>query len=74
MESKPEIINRLLEAKNISVTDDYFWDVFTDDKTEEVIFSAKSQKFSDSPVESEKIMDEIISKLESYEIHTDESC
>lgn len=58
-------INELLQLKNISVMDDYFWDMFMKDGTNEVLFKTNKIKEDDSIETQLEITNNIIEKLKA---------
>lgn len=65
-EQKINRINELLEEKNVTVMDDYFWDIFKNGDTNEEIFSVTSSRHFKTEEKSNSVLDEIINNLEKY--------
>ena len=60
-------INELLELKGVYFVEDYLFDYFKEDETNETIFQVISQRsIEDYPLRREEVLDEIIEKLTSY--------
>jgi hypothetical protein len=70
IQKKIQKINELLEVKNVIVQDDYFFDIFRCEKTNKEIFSAQSLNGNITKEREEQILDEVLSKLFSYENKT----
>jgi hypothetical protein len=66
-DEKCEKINELLEEKNVTIQDDYFFDIFRNGDTNEEIFHVTAQKCAITDERKEQILDEVLANLSSYE-------
>jgi len=67
LDEKCDKINELLEQKNVTIQDDYFFDIFRNGDTNEEIFSVTAQKCAVTEERKEQIIDEILKNLTSYQ-------
>lgn len=63
LEEKCAKINELIEEKNVTIQDDYFFDIFRNGETNEELFSVTSQRCAITKERKEQIIDEILEKL-----------
>lgn len=66
-EQKVEKANEIMQKHELVALDDYFTDIYMT-KNHEHIFRVKHQRFYESKIESEEILDEILRNLIEYDV------